>query len=41
MSGPEGHAEARSLALAGAKEIHMFDRDAADAKKRVQACMYT
>ena len=29
-------ADARSLALAGAKEIHTFDRDAADAKERVQ-----
>ena len=33
-------AEARSLALAGAKEIHTFDRDAADAKERVQACTH-
>ena len=29
-------ADARSLALVGAKEIHTFDRDAADAKQRVQ-----
>ncbi len=29
-------ADARSLALAAAKEIHTFDRDAADAKERVQ-----
>ena len=28
-------ADARSLALAGAREIHTFDRDAADTKKRV------
>ena len=30
------HAERRTLALAGAKEIHTFDRDAGDAKERVQ-----
>lgn len=30
--------DARSLALAGAKEIHTFNRDAADAKERVQVC---
>lgn len=29
-------ADARSLALAAAKEIHTFDRDAGDAKERVQ-----
>ena len=29
-------ADARSLALAGAKEIHTFDRDAGDAKERIQ-----
>ena len=33
-------ADARSIALAGAKEIHTFDRDAADAKERVQVCMF-
>lgn len=32
----KGLADARSLALAAAKEIHTFDRDAADAKERVQ-----
>lgn len=30
--------DARSLALAGAKEIHTFNRDAGDAKERVQVC---
>ena len=30
--------DARSLALAGAREIHTFNRDAADAKERVQVC---
>ena len=30
--------DARSLALAGAKEIYTFNRDAADAKERVQVC---
>ena len=29
-------AEARRQALAGAKEIHTFDRDALDTKERVQ-----
>ena len=29
-------ADARSLALAGAKEIHTFDRDAADTRERIQ-----
>ncbi len=29
-------AEARTQDLAGAKEIHTFDRDAGDAKERVQ-----
>ena len=28
--------DARTQALAGAKEIHTFDRDAADTKERVQ-----
>ena len=27
---------ARSLALAGAKEVHTFDRDAADTRERIQ-----
>jgi hypothetical protein len=29
-------AEARTQALAGAKEIHTFDRDALDTKERIQ-----
>ena len=29
-------AEARRQALAGAKEIHTFDRDALDTKERIQ-----
>ena len=33
-------AEARSMFLAGAKEIHMFDRDAVDAKEGVQMSTY-
>lgn len=31
-------AEARRQALAGAKEIHTFDRDALDTKERIQVC---
>ena len=32
-------ADARTQALAGAKEIHTFDRDALDTKERVQVMM--
>ena len=31
----------RSMALAVAKEIHTFDRDAVDTRERIQVCMYS
>ena len=34
--------DARSMALAGAKEIHMFNKDAADTRSLIQvrSCVY-
>ena len=32
-------AEARTQALASAREIHIFDRDAADCRERIQVCV--